>query len=190
MTPRLLLFEVRPRAESRRLPAIGVLCAVVLLLRTTAASAGAPDPRRPQDKPAAAPVTGAQRLGRPADQRIREGTELVSQAGYFAITGDRVTFFTADGRGRFVGLENLNLDRIAQTITRNPTRLRWQVTGTITEYRGANFLLVRRAVLASGRTPPGKGPFPKSAAIAGQSRTEPPSKPALRGKPKAPSRGE
>ena len=47
----------------------------------------------------------------------------------------------------FVGLENLNLQRIARTIADNPVPLQWSVTGTITEYRGANFLFVRRAVL-------------------------------------------
>ena len=70
------------------------------------------------------------------------------------MTGDRVIFFSTDGealsgdgKARFVGLENLNLQRIARTIADNPVELQWGVTGTITEFRGANFLLVRRAVL-------------------------------------------
>ena len=58
-----------------------------------------------------------------------------------------MTFFLADGKGRLVGLENLTLQRIAQVIADSPERLRWTVTGTITEYRGANYLLVRRAIL-------------------------------------------
>jgi len=53
-----------------------------------------------------------------------------------------------------VGLENLNLERIARAVADNPVTLEWKVTGTITEYRGANFLLVTRATLISGNRPP------------------------------------
>jgi len=78
---------------------------------------------------------------------LREGTELVNQAGYFRVTGERVTFFTEDGRGRFVVLENLNLERIAKAIADEPAQSEWIVTATVTEFRGANFLFIRRAVV-------------------------------------------
>ena len=81
--------------------------------------------------------------------RLREGTEIVDQLGYFRLTGDRVTFFSDDGKYRFVALENLNLERIARVITDNPEQLQWGVTGTITEYRGANLIFVHRAALRS-----------------------------------------
>ncbi len=83
------------------------------------------------------------------DRRLREGTELVDQPGFFRMTGDRVTFYTDIGSGRFMSLENLNLERIARIITDNPQQLEWEVTGTITEYQGTNYLLIRRAVLRS-----------------------------------------
>ena len=73
------------------------------------------------------------------------------------MSGGRVLFFTADGKRRFVGLENLNLERVARTIAESPQTLQWSVTGTITEYRGANFLLVRRAILNRGIQSPGGG---------------------------------
>jgi len=44
-------------------------------------------------------------------------------------------------------LENLALDRIARVITDNPSKLKWLVTGKMTEYQGMNYLLVERAVL-------------------------------------------
>ena len=78
---------------------------------------------------------------------IREGTELVNQSGYFRATGDRVTFFGEGGRARFVVLENLNLDRVAKVIADDPSGSQWIVTGTVTEFRGTNYLFVRRAVL-------------------------------------------
>ena len=75
----------------------------------------------------------------------------MDQTGQFRISGGRVVFLTADGQRRLVGLENLNLERIAKTVAETPQPLDWDVTGTITEYRGANFLLIHRAVLRSGR---------------------------------------
>ena len=81
------------------------------------------------------------------DDRIREGTELENQEGVFRPTGDRITFFTEMGKGRFLVLENLALDRIARVITENPSKLKWLVTGKMTEYQGMNYLLVERAVL-------------------------------------------
>lgn len=65
------------------------------------------------------------------------------------MAGDRVVFFTEDGQGGYVALENLNLERIAQAIAENPEKLQWSVTGTMTEYRGANYLFVRRAIQKS-----------------------------------------
>ena len=84
-------------------------------------------------------------------RRTREGTEMADRHGFFRMTGDRMTFFTLEGRQRFVALENLNLERIARAVANDPDRLTWSVTGTITEFRGANYLLVRRAVI-EGRT--------------------------------------
>ncbi len=80
--------------------------------------------------------------------RLREGTELQETRGYFRFVDDRIVFFRSNGDARYIGLENLNLERIVSEITNNPTQLEWTVVGTITEYRGANYLIVRRAVLA------------------------------------------
>ncbi len=80
-------------------------------------------------------------------QRQREGTQLVDMPGYFKITGDRATFFAGDGSAKYDGLENLNLERVAAVTSENPEQLEWLVSGTITEYRGANYLLVSKAVL-------------------------------------------
>ena len=103
------------------------------------------------DHPAAAESQPATR--RPGF-RLREGTEIVDTIGHFRITGDRATFFTDDGAGRYVALENLNLERITRTIADNPASLQWSVTGTLTEYQGANFLFVERAILTTRHTRP------------------------------------
>jgi hypothetical protein len=57
-------------------------------------------------------------------------------------------FYAADNR-RFTTLENLNLERVARVISDSPDTLEWTVSGTITEFQGANYLLLSRAVLKS-----------------------------------------
>lgn len=100
--------------------------------------------------------------------RVREGAVL-DTSGYFKVTGDRALFTTADGTSRFTGLENLNLERIAIAVSESPDPLLWNVTGTVTEFRGTNYLLVTRALLkskpptakgAAERTSPKKGEKP------------------------------
>ncbi|MCG8585521.1 MAG: hypothetical protein MI757_12490 [Pirellulales bacterium] len=78
---------------------------------------------------------------------MREGTTVEELRGHFKLTGDRVTFFAVDGKQRFGGLENLALERVARAVKDSPGQLRWQVTGIVTEYRGANYLLVTRAMM-------------------------------------------
>ena len=128
-------------------------CGAAALLLAAALAWAEPDGSSDRDATGpepAATANSANMAQSPRSQavhRMREGTEVVDQLGYFRVTGDRVTFFTEDGKGRLVALENLNLDRVARAVADNPDSLQWIVTGTITEYRGANFLFVRRAVL-------------------------------------------
>ena len=154
MAPRPPLCQSRWVSLLKRLPGIAWTCAAVLLLG--AALAGAPASNATdEDARPTAHATDGESTSPQANLRVREGTEIVDQVGHFRLTGGRVIFFTADGRRRLVGLENLNLERIARTIAESPQPPQWGVTGTITEYRGANFLLVRRAILRSGRQSPG-----------------------------------
>jgi hypothetical protein len=80
-----------------------------------------------------------------ATERLREGTPIHDQAGRFRATGDRLTFYAIDGGRRFLCLENLALERIARAVHDNPEALDWCITGTATEYQGANYLLVTHA---------------------------------------------
>ena len=91
-----------------------------------------------------------------ANQRQREGSQLVDSVGYFKLTSDRATFYPADTEQHFQGLENLNLERIALLVGENPDRLDWIVSGTLTEYRGANYLLVTKAVLKNKQHAPAR----------------------------------
>ncbi len=80
-------------------------------------------------------------------QHLREGSNLEDVSGRFEITGDRITFYRADGGESYRVLENLALERIAQVLSDTREKRPWIVKGTITEFQGANFLLVNHAVV-------------------------------------------
>jgi hypothetical protein len=123
------------------------ICLAAYLAAAALAWALAPDqPQSTAEKPLSAAASDAEPPPK-TDHRIREGTRLVDQRGVFKMTGQRVTFFPSNGQGRFVALENLNLERIARALTDSPSPQEWVVSGTVTEYQGVNFLLVERAVL-------------------------------------------
>jgi hypothetical protein len=136
------------------LPVVPVLCVVAFLIWAVFAWAQpeiapqGPNNLAHRNQNVAAPPNA------PPGQCLREGTKIVDQLGHFRITGDRVTFFTADGSRHFVGLENLNLERITRAIEEDSAQFLWSVTGTVTEYRGSNFLTVECAILQGQKTPP------------------------------------
>lgn len=143
-------LRLQPSTIHGALRARGTLAAILVLTGVALVWGQAEVPPDAGVRPGPPPADQTPSTVHQENDRIREGTEFNDQAGYFRITGNRVTFFTADGKGRFMGLENLNLERISRAISNNPAQLEWMVSGEITEYRGANFLLVHRAVLTTG----------------------------------------
>lgn len=132
------------------------LAPVYLILVVLATANGAQTPKSApastakEGETSAAPGALSSTASNPRAPVLREGAELVNQIGQFRVTGDRITFFTADGMGRLIVLENLNLQRIVRVLSENVSTLDWKVNGTVTEYRGANYLYVRSAVLKAG----------------------------------------
>lgn len=134
--PLMIVHRLRsvPRSRPRLLAALALAAAAAAALAANEATSSKPTETAP----------GARVAGGP---RLREGTTLVDVPGYFRMLGDRATFYTADGKERFGGLENLNLERISVAMDETPDQLEWIVSGVITEYKGSNHLLVTRAVL-------------------------------------------
>jgi hypothetical protein len=77
-------------------------------------------------------------------QLVREGTQLVDEPGQFIAVANRLTFVSSSGVN-FMGLENLNLERVGKIVGTSSESVDWFVTGTVTEYQGANYLLISRA---------------------------------------------
>jgi hypothetical protein len=106
-------------------------------------SLGENPPRRPRGmddrhEGIATPMQGT-------DGQVREGLELLDQPGTFKMAGDRVVFFMTGSKQQLIGLENLNLERVLRVLADNSDPLEWFVTGAVTEFRGTNYLFVRRA---------------------------------------------
>ncbi len=90
-----------------------------------------------------------------AKRRLREGTVISDQNGYFREDGDGATFVSDEG-WEFGALPNLNLERVVRQLknAEEPSSIRWNVSGLVTEFSGRNFLLVSRAVYKSATPPP------------------------------------
>jgi len=95
--------------------------------------------------------TPLQRIAQPTeagnDERLREGQKLTDVLGRFKMSGDRATFYVTGSNRRFIGLENLNLARIVNTIANDhAATMEWKVSGVVTEFRSSNYLLITKAV--------------------------------------------
>lgn len=77
---------------------------------------------------------------------LREGTTLDRATGRFEATGARMVFVSQDETQKLVVLENLGLQRVGRALEDATGPLVWTVSGRITEYRGANYLLITHAV--------------------------------------------
>ncbi|MBL9081687.1 MAG: hypothetical protein JNK76_07775 [Planctomycetales bacterium] len=86
--------------------------------------------------------------------RQREGTKMVERRGRFEVNGDRVVFLAQEPDAHFVVLENLALERVVRAIEESGPQMLWSISGTLTEYRSTNFLMISRATI---RSIPGQG---------------------------------
>jgi hypothetical protein len=89
-------------------------------------------------------------------ERLREGTRLIDASGSFQGVGDRIVFSPKGSKESYRILENLALQRISQTLEDVRGQRQCLVSGTITEFRGANYLLVTKYLLVNKA--PSSGP--------------------------------
>jgi len=85
-----------------------------------------------------------------SNERLREGTLLTDVTGTFQSVGaDSVTFSPTGGKDAYRLLQNLQLERISRTLDENRGSRPGLVSGQITEFRGANYLLVKKVAFPS-----------------------------------------
>ena len=106
----------------------------------------------PQPNQAFRPIASPQTSRALGHQRIREGTAFRGMLVFFRQSGDRTALYTVEGNQRYTCLENLAMERILTALQENPDRQYWRIDGEFTEFRGENFVLIRRAVIAPAPT--------------------------------------
>ena len=81
--------------------------------------------------------------------RQREGAKLADVNGRFQLTGDRVMFVPSEATQgvSYHVLENLALERVLDNLNESRSERLWTISGTLTEFRNANHLLLGKAVL-------------------------------------------
>lgn len=102
----------------------------------------------------AAPITDRMKSAQQLQQkltRLREGAEIVDSVGSFEWIGDRLSFVPKDEKMVLKILENRMMERVVQAQEISTGELIWVVSGTVTEFRGGNFLLMKHAVLTGKR---------------------------------------
>jgi hypothetical protein len=141
-----------------RAPMAGLLCAAAILFGValawsrSAAMSSSGKTSLESASPAKAADSGV-RLQDDIRPGVIEGGRIVDQIGYFQAAGSRLTFVSADNRAHFVALENQNLERVSQAIAESG-QSQWLVSGTISHYRGEDFILLSQAELKAGRRLP------------------------------------
>ncbi|PQO25313.1 hypothetical protein C5Y96_25785 [Blastopirellula marina] len=83
--------------------------------------------------------------------RLREGAEIVDSKGTFEWIGDRLSFVPENEKMVLKILENRMMERVVQAQESSTGELVWLVSGTVTEFRGGNFLLIKHVVLTGKR---------------------------------------
>jgi hypothetical protein len=122
---------------------IVVLLVACFVVAPSAASTPAAKPTRHEGPP------------EKGQQRLREG-ELVELTGKLELSGDRATFHPQEGRQPLRVLENLALERITRVLSESRDDRDWLVSGVVTEYRGANYILIHKAIQRARKDLPQK----------------------------------
>lgn len=128
---------------------LSIFCVVLSCL-----VAMAPPQRAASAEESTAPVTDRMKSAQQMQeklQRLREGAEIVDSEGSFEWIGDRLSFVQDEERTVLKILENRMMERVVQAQESSTGELVWLVTGTVTEYRGGNYLLMKHVVLTGKR---------------------------------------
>jgi len=121
---------------------------IVLSLRSSAAQEAGPPATAAKTmagENAGGPKSGID--GYQTNGRWREGTRLHQVQGIFSNNGDRLQFTTADGKVQILVTENLLAERVLRSTQESSDPLAWVVQGTMTEFKGNNYLTLNYATI-------------------------------------------
>ncbi len=144
-------------------PAVKALPADQMLNRMLQPKGTVAQPLQPVADPETDKSTGAAAVapGAPTQTVVREGTYLVDRIGRLTRGGEgKFSEFSFEADGRTLGdppvviLPNLKLMLMEDAVKNAARDLRFQVTGLVTEYRGRNYILLEKVVVAPDVTQP------------------------------------
>jgi hypothetical protein len=115
-------------------------------------------------------LPGAKAPASRQNHRSREGSLLTEERGSFELAGERVLFIPAGSKDSYRVLENLALERVLREMEDAREQKTWAVSGQLTEFKGANYLLVTKSLLQLPG-PPGVLPQALPAAAGAQSES-------------------
>ena len=102
----------------------------------------------PRVAPAGSSYAGGPGVAGKGSERLREGTKLIDVTGTFQAAGaDSVSFLINGNKESYRVLQNLALQRVSFALEENRALRQWVISGTITEFRGSNYLLLTKAVI-------------------------------------------
>jgi hypothetical protein len=144
--PRLTTIRTpRRHAPTTLIASLGILTAMTLGIVSTATTNWSR--AQPPSAPSADSAARSEDTAGGSVARVREGTRLAGRLGQFTQLGDRLSFSPERSSTQLVVLENLVLDRVSHILTDTSDALTWSVSGRVTEFRGANFVFLERAVV-------------------------------------------
>lgn len=128
-----------------------LLSVIVIALSLRSVSAQEPIPSAPAAKPVgeSTPTIKSGIDGYQTNGRWREGTRLHQVQGVFTTIGERLQFTTNDGKVQILATENLLAERVMRSIQESSDPLAWTIHGTMTEFKGNNFLTLNYASILS-----------------------------------------
>lgn len=127
-----------------------LLSVLVIALSVRSSAAQEPVPSASAVKPHAGegePAIKSGIEGYQTNGRWREGTRLHHVQGVFSSIGDRLQFTTSDGKVQILVTENLLAERVMRSTQESSDPLAWTVQGTMTEFKGNNFLTLNYATI-------------------------------------------
>ncbi|GHT31734.1 hypothetical protein FACS1894214_3290 [Planctomycetales bacterium] len=130
-----------------------IVAAGIILGSTFSFAQREPVPSDPKKQEQQVVVPGNKEKKTVKNKQIREGTPFLAKRVYFRQTGQRTMMFTTDGKENYLVLENLSLERILDAMDKKPDRGIWLADGEFTEFQGANYVLIQRAVAAPAGSP-------------------------------------
>jgi len=142
------------------LPARSVVPADQLLTQMLRPQAEKATPIQPIVGPPAADASsgaGALAPSAPTVSLLREGTDVVERIGHLRKTDGDLPEFVYDSDGRaltdppMLVLPNLKLMQMETAMNSADRDLHFRVTGTVTEYRGRNYILLDKVVVVDDK---------------------------------------